>query len=167
MFKLTFGPKGTIMIDDARIVYRNFSGGPTRFNPKGGDRGFSVVIPDEEVYEALKAEGWNVKRREPRDPDDTPFMHLPVKVKFHEGEYERLNPIIYLVTNGKRNTLKEDTVFILDSIEIEHIDLDITPSNWTVQGNSGTAGYLKKMAVVQQIDRFEERYADEDYPEEE
>lgn len=162
MFKLTFGPKGTIMIDDARIVFRNFSGAPTKFNPKGGDRTFSLVIPDEEVYEALKEAGWNVKKREPRDPDDTPFMHLPVKVKFHDGEFEHLNPIVYLVTNGKRNTLKEDTIFVLDSVDVAHVDLDITPSKWTVNGGTGTAAYLKKMAVVQEVDRFEDRYGDDD-----
>lgn len=164
MFHLNFGPKGTIMIDDAELIFNNFSGGPTKFNPKGGDRGFSVVIPDEEVYDALKAEGWNVIRRE--RPDGSVRMHLPVKVKFHEGEFEHLNPVIYLMTNGKRNVLKEDTVFVLDSIAMERVDLDISPSRWNVNGDSGVAAYLKKMAVVQEIDRFEERYAEEEYPEE-
>ena len=43
--KITFAPRGILQVDDARIVYRNFTGAATQFN-REGDRNFSLVIPD-------------------------------------------------------------------------------------------------------------------------
>ena len=52
-----------------------------------GDRNFSVIIPNEEIAEALKNDlneygvGWNVKIRAPKEEGEMPLMHLKVKVK--------------------------------------------------------------------------------------
>ena len=49
---ITFAPRGILQIDDARIIYRNFSGAASKFN-REGDRNFAVIIPTEEQANAL------------------------------------------------------------------------------------------------------------------
>ena len=46
-----------IKIEGARIVFRNLSGKPDKFNPQGGKRTFAVVIDDPEFAQSLKEEG--------------------------------------------------------------------------------------------------------------
>lgn len=157
--RLTFGPKNIIQIDDARIIYRNFSGAPSKFN-REGDRNFAVVIDDEEIKEALVNDGWNVKVKAPRDDEETPFMYLPVKVKYTD----RSGPKVYLVTGNRMNELDEESIAILDDIDIAHVDLDVRPYDWEVSGKTGRSAYLQGIKVTQNIDRFAARYAEEEYP---
>ena len=53
---ITFAPRGILQIDDARIIYRNFSGEASQFN-RAGDRNFSILIDTEEAKDALVNEG--------------------------------------------------------------------------------------------------------------
>lgn len=156
--KLTFAPRGILQIDDARIVYRNFSGMGSKFN-REGDRNFAVVIPDRELADALVNEGWNVKIKPPRDEDEAPFMYLPVKIKFNDR-----GPNVYLVTGDKMNRLDEHNVSLLDDVDIRSVDLDLRPYDWEVNGKSGRTAYLQSIHVTQEIDRFAARYAEEEYP---
>lgn len=154
--KITFAPRGILQIDDARIVYRNFSGEGSKFN-REGDRNFSIVIDDQEIADALREEGWNVKIRLPRDEDDSLFMHLPVKIKFNDR-----GPNVYLKSGKATNRLDEDSIDILDNIEIVGVDLDIRPYDWEVNGKTGRTAYLQSMHVTQSVDRFAERFTDDD-----
>lgn len=156
---ITFAPRDILQIDEARIIYRNFSGAPSKYN-REGDRNFAVVIPDEELAQELANRGWNVKIKPPRDEDETPFMYLPVKVKFNDR-----GPNVYLKTGNRRNKLDEESVGCLDHVDIMSVDLDIRPYDWEVNDKSGRTAYLQSMEVFQQIDRFEERFAEEEYPE--
>lgn len=146
--KLTFAPRGIIQIDDARIIYRNFSGEGSKFN-REGDRNFSVVIPDQATADALIEDGWNIKIRPPRDEDDVPFMHLPVKIKFTDR-----GPNVYLQSGGNLIRLDEDTINCLDNIDIVSVDLDIRPYDWEVNGKTGRTAYLHSIKVTQEVDRF-------------
>ena len=118
---LTFAPRGILQIDDARIIYRNFAGAASKFN-REGDRNFSIVIPDQEMADALVNEGWNVKIKAPREDGDVPFMTLPVKVKFNDR-----GPNVYLQTGNRMNRLDEDSIACLDQIDIVSVDLDVRP----------------------------------------
>ena len=158
--KLDFGPRGILMIDDARIVYRNFSGRGDKFN-REGDRNFSVVIPTTEMADALVAEGWNVKVKPPREEGDIPFMTLPVKIKFNER-----GPKVYLKTGHNQVTLDEESVSILDNVDILSVDMDIRPYDWEVQGKEGRTAYLQSIKVTQEVDRFAARLAEEEFPSE-
>lgn len=149
--EITFAPKDILQIDDARIVYRNFSGTGSKFN-REGDRNFAVVIPDQDVADELVNRGWNVKIKPPRDEDDTPFMFLPVKIKFNER-----GPKVYLQSGDKMVELDEESIDCLDDVDILGVDLDIRPYDWEVNGKQGRTAYLQSIHVVQEVDRFAAR----------
>lgn len=158
--RVTYAPRDILQIDDARIIYRNFAGRGDKYN-REGDRNFAVLIPDEKLADELVKRGWNVKVKPPREDGDTPFMFLPVKVKFNDR-----GPNVYLKTGDAQNRLDEESVSILDNIDIISVDLDIRPYDWSVNGKDGRTAYLQAIRVTQDVDRFADRYASEKYPEE-
>ena len=157
---VTFAPRGILQIDDARIIYRNFSGVGSKFN-REGDRNFAIYIGDEDIANELRDRGWNVKIKPPREEGDDPFMFLPVKIKFNDR-----GPSVYLVTGNKKTPLNENTVSCLDDIDILSVDLDIRPYDWDVNGKTGRTAYLQSIWVTQEVDRFASRMMDDEYPEE-
>ena len=153
---IEFAPKGILQIDDARIIFRNFSGAPSKFN-REGDRNFALVIPDQDMADALIDEGWNVKIKPPREEGEDPFMYLPVKIKFNDR-----GPVCYLRSGKAMTKLNEDTIDCLDDVDILSVDLDIRPYDWEANGKTGRSAYLQSICVTQKIDRFMERYGEEE-----
>ena len=151
--EICFAPKNILQIDDAKIIFKNFEGRGDKFN-REGDRNFSLLIEDPDTADALIEKGWNVKIKEGRDPDDGPFMRLPVKVKFTD-----YGPRVYLNSAGNVTDLDEESIACLDNIDIESVAMDLRPYEWEVNGRTGRTAYLQSMEVVQRIDRFAARYA--------
>lgn len=154
---VNFAPNGIVQIENARIIFRNFAGEGTKFNSKG-DRNFCVVINDEEIANALMDVGYNVKIKPAREEGDAPFMYLKVNVRFNER-----GPSAYLETGNSKVRLSEDTIEMLDNIDIESCDLDIRPYDWEFNGKSGRTAYLQGIWVVQHLDRFAARYGQDEY----
>ena len=151
--EICFAPKNILQIDDAKIIFKNFEGRGDKFN-REGDRNFSLLIEDPNTADALVDKGWNVKIKESRDPDEGPFMRLPVKVKFTD-----YGPREYLNSAGNVTELDEESIACLDNIDIETVNMDIRPYDWEVNGKTGRTAYLQSMEVVQRIDRFAARYS--------
>lgn len=152
--KINFAARGILQIDNARIIYRNFAGAPSKFN-REGDRNFAIIIEDQDIADALTEQGWNVKIKPPREEGDDPFMFLPVKVKFNDR-----GPRVYLqnsLEGRNRVMLDEDAVGMLDHVDIINVDLDIRPFDWEVQGKPGRTAYLQSICVTQEVDRFLDR----------
>lgn len=141
-----------INIRDARIFFKNFAGEEQKFNPKG-KRNFCVEIP-EDMADQLRADGWNVKTTKPRDPDDEPRFYLKVNVS-----YAVAPPEIYLIANGRKIALNEDTVRSIDHADIVNVNLTISPYVWEVNGDTGISAYLKRMYVEIEDDPFADEYA--------
>ena len=151
MMKVKFNESnGIVEIDDARMVpsYRNFSGVKSAYN-REGDRNFALLIDDEDIANDFIADGWNVKIKPPREEGDTPFMYIPIKVKFNS-----YGPKVYLVSGDNVTMLTEETIGCLDDIEIINVRLDIRPYKWEANGKTGIAAYLSAMEVTQNVDRF-------------
>lgn len=176
--KITYAPRNVLQINDAKIIFRNLRGEGGKFN-KEGDRNFAVIIEDgildtgaeimhlsaEEMANALIRDenrygaGWNVKIKAPREEGDMPFIYLPIKVKFNDR-----GPKVFLESLGNKVKLDESTIASIDEIDISSVDLDVRPYDDVINGKPFRAAYVQSMWVVQDIDRFEARFAEEEYP---
>lgn len=153
---ITFAPRNILQIDnvDGRdIIFKNFEGRGDTFN-REGDRNFSLRLRDPDTVDELLELGWKVKIKDGREDDEGPFMRLPIKVKFTE-----YGPNVYLWTGNRRNELDEESIRTLDQIEIDHVNMDIRPYDWNINGRTGRTAYLQTIEVFQRVNRFDERYA--------
>ena len=159
--ELNFGPRGILQIDDARIIFRNFSGRADKYN-RAGDRNFALIIPNQDIADALMNDtneygvSWKVKIKEPREEGDAPFMYLPVNVKFNDR-----GPKVVLISGNNQTPLDEDTVSILDDINISCVDMDIRPYDGESTYGPFRSAYLQTMYVTQEIDRLGRKYSQE------
>ena len=159
--ELNFGPRGILQIDDARIIFRNFSGRADKYN-REGDRNFALIIPNQDIADALMNDtneygvSWKVKIKEPREEGDAPFMYLPVNVKFNDR-----GPKVVLISGNNQTPLDEDTVSILDDINISCVDMDIRPYDGESTYGPFRSAYLQTMYVTQEIDRLGRKYSQE------
>lgn len=155
-----------ITIKNAKIIYRNFKGEGSAFNPKG-KRNFSVVLNDPDLVNDLIADGWKVKPLKQRDEDEEPAWQMPVEVKFRDMQGNEVRPPeVYICTYPggklKKTRLTEDTIGTLDFAEISNVDLIIRPYEWEMNGNTGVKAYLKTMYVTVVEDELAGMYADEE-----
>ena len=142
---------GQLIIEDAKIVYKHFSGIADDFH-REGDRDFSIRIEDEDLAERLRADGWNIKEKVNPD-DDSKYWHMKVKVS-----YRYQAPTVAIVKKDGEVFLNENTVGTLDHAEIVKADVIIDPSVWSVRGETGITGYLRALHVRILEDPFAERY---------
>ena len=124
-----------------RGSYRNFSGTVGMYN-KSGDRKFSIFLPQEVADELLEL-GWYVKTKPGRREGDDPINQFDIAVAF-----DPYPPTIELISHdGTKSYLTEETVGILDELDIARADLEIRPYNWNVNGKTGVKAYLKTLKV--------------------
>lgn len=148
-----------LMIEDAKILFTNFAGSPTRYNSEGGKREFSVALPLN-LVEDLEKDGWNVKYRKNADGEfdpERPYLGVKVSYKFRA-------PAIWLIAGGRKQLMTEDTVGTLDNITIKTADVVIHPSVYDVRGQQGISAYVKELYVVMDDESasFASKYADLD-----
>lgn len=145
-----------LLLEDVRIMFRNFAGNPTKFDPVGGKRDFCVAIEDEAVAEQLAKDGWNIKYLKGNEEQDLPpLAYMKVKVNFDGGR----PPTCVMITHKGRTTLTEDLISILDWSDILKVDMTLNPSSWDVNGKQGITAYLKNIFVTILEDELTLKYA--------
>ncbi len=142
-----------VIVEDARIIFRNFSGIERPPFNKAGDRNFCVVL-DPKTAKNMFDDGWNVKFPEPSAEGDERDPHLQVKVNF-----EQRPPRIVMITSTSKTELNKDTVGMLDAVDFQTVDLIINASYWEVGDKSGIKAYLKSMYVTIEEDELDLKYA--------
>lgn len=145
---------GSLSVEGARIIRRNFSGKPTNVNPAGGKRTFSLVV-DEETANRLVEEGWNVGFF---DTEDERIYCTDVVVKF--GDYP---PKVFIVDEARNRMIPidEEQISQFDQMEIRNIDLVVRPYRHGISNSKGSTikGYLKSLFVTQDTSDFDGKYS--------
>lgn len=145
--------EGTLTMEDARIIFRNFAGKEGKYN-REGDRNFCVLL-DEETAEKMLQDGWNIKALHGREEDDPDQPYLQVSVGFKGRP-----PTLVMITSRGRTNLGEDEIELLDWADLKTVDLIIRPYNWEVNGKAGVKAYLKSLYVTINEDDLELKYSD-------
>lgn len=140
-------------IEDARIIWPNFTGKEGTYNA-AGDRNFTLALNPQDAQQ-MADHGWNVKFREPRDEGDEALATLAVTVKFGGRP-----PVIYMITERGRTLISEDMASLLDSVEIKTADVMVNPYEWNINGKSGITAYLDKAFITIREDALDRKYAD-------
>ena len=148
----------TVVIEDAQLIWLNFSGRERKFN-LSGDRNFCVKLSDEDA-KILSADGWNVKMWTPKSTDDDEggeaesFYYLKISVV-----YRFKPPTVVIVADENRTMLEEEDLELLDWGEFKTVDLIFRAYDWTMStGASGRKAELKKLFAVIELDPLDRKY---------
>lgn len=143
---------GTLMMEDAQLIFRNFQGKEGKYN-REGDRNFCVLL-NPEIAEQMARDNWNIKVLNGREgEDDQPYIQVSVGYKIRP-------PKVFMITTKGRTPLGEDEIELLDWVDIKTVDLIIRPYEWTVSGKSGIKAYLQTMYLTVEEDALDLKYAD-------
>lgn len=141
-----------IMIENAHIFRRNFTGREGMYN-QPGQRNFLVSL-DEKTAKEMAKDGWNVKFPEARDEEEDardPYIQVNVGYKIRP-------PRIIMITSTGRVIMTEENVEALDWVDIAMADLIFTASEWSVNGKSGIKAWLKSLFITIEEDELERKY---------
>ena len=154
MSKFTIDERGNLVVEDAKIRWRNFAGVEYKYNEKG-IRNFCVDIDNIDVADELKDRGWNIRIRSVIGSDEiVPYVSVAVR-------YGRISPKIVIVTDRKKTYLDETTVASLDYAELESVDLIIRGREWEP---GKVKAHLKTGYFTIHKDAFADKYNFDDDP---
>ena len=142
----SFLNNGDLVVEGGAIIYRNFAGQPTKFNPQGGKRTFALVLT-QPIADELVERGWNVKHRPPRDEEEDDMYWTEVVVNMDSEFPPRVNLVTRYGDKENMTPLYADNIGLLDTSILTNIDLVIHPyaHGRTNAAGATVKGYLKTL----------------------
>lgn len=157
--KLSYSSRQQPMLENAVLLWRNFSGAAKTFTPEG-KRTVNVVL-NEEIFAELKSRGLNVKRKPPKEgrEDDGDLLVLEVEARYSPNSRP---PQIVMISPSRnsRTQLDATTVGALDFAVLQNVDLVINEYKWSANGNSGVKAYVDQAFITIEENAFEAKYAE-------
>jgi hypothetical protein len=147
-------PAGNLVMENAKIQWRNFSGDAKPFND-AGKRNICIMIEQDQA-DALEAMGWPIKYAKALEEGGPlrPFIKADIKYT------PRSQPKIKMITSRGMQTMDADSVFALDYVGIEKVDLVIRPFKWDFGGKEGVKAMLNSLYMTIREDELDRKYAD-------
>lgn len=152
-FLLLQDNSGQLVIEDAKIVFRNFAGKEGQYN-REGDRNFCVILPPD-IAEQMVEDAWNVKQLKPRQDGEPGDFYIQVSLGFKNRP-----PNLWLVSSRGRVRIGQHECEILDWVEIAKADIIVNPYRWAVSGKTGVKAYVKSLVITMKEDYLDQKYAD-------
>ena len=69
-------------------------------------------------------------------------------------------PSVYMITSKGKTRMEEETLELLDYVDIRQADMILNPYSWTVNGKSGIKAYLKNLYITVEEDELDRKYSD-------
>ena len=159
----------TFMVEDATLNWMNFKGKEGMYN-REGQKTFCVDI-DPDIAEEMAADLWNVKYHnaqpgeegphivpDPRPNSKGKFINLERPYIPVEARWDVRPPRVVMISSTARTNLTEDTVDVLDYVDIETCDLICRAYRYETNGKVGLKAYLQSMFVTIREDALERKY---------
>jgi hypothetical protein len=148
-------PSENLLIENAKLQWRNFSGEERQFNNKG-NRNFCIMLDGVEYAEELEALGWPIKYAKPVEEGGPLRPFIKVNMKYTP----RSQPKLHLINSRGIKKLDEDSAFALDFVDIAKVDLEIRAFRWEFGGKEGVKAMLNSIYVTIRESFLERKYAD-------
>ena len=162
---------GNLVIEGAKLVFRNFAGVEKQYNEKG-KRNVQVVVPDE-VVESLRADGWNVTTRViPAIDQEKPTNLLKLNLNYRvnpDGTPDGRNPKFYIISGDKKvrtlPTMKDlgdgMSPCIYDQCKITNCDIEVRPYHYDKNNPNKVSAYIEQINIEIALSALDLKYYDE------
>ena len=128
-------------------TWRNFRGERTEVN-RAGKRTFTIFLP-QPVADYMEQTGWYIRHKAPYREGDDPQNLFDVEVSYDTKGGKFPLPLVKLRSwDGAETILNEETIGILDTVDIDDATVEVRPYNWTVNEKSGCKAYLQELTVT-------------------
>lgn len=142
------------VIDEAKLIFKNFSGTKSTFNTQGYRKFGAIIKP--EVADELRDLGVTVKTLKPKSADDQPLDFVEINVKLDK---EPAPKVIMRKADCPDRYLDEDDIGILDQADIDIAHIQMSIRTWSMPtGKSGKNLWLNNIICVLNENDFLSRY---------